>query len=247
MARAVLNDIHLHYPVSDGSFSFRKAIVKGMSAGKIADKEKPSVRTFHALRGISFTLEDGDRIGLIGRNGAGKSTLLRILAGIYEPTRGEITLEGSVESLLQIGFGVEPEETGRENSVFVMKLLGTPPRHIPDIVREIEEFTELGEFFDRPVRTYSQGMQTRLGFALATTHAPEILLMDEIIGAGDVRFYEKAEARIADLADRTRIVVLASHSLDLIRKWCNRALWLDKGQIRQLGPVDEVIDAYLAK
>lgn len=247
MARAVVENLHLYYPISSTGFSLRRAIVMGLSLGRLTDAETPPIETFHALRGLNLTIEDGDRVGLIGRNGAGKSTLLRILAGIYPPTRGKVLIEGRVESLLKIGFGVEPDETGRENTVFVMKLLGTPPKRIAAIVDEIEDFAELGEFFDRPVRTYSQGMQTRLGFALATTHVPEILLMDEVVGAGDASFYAKAEARLNDLADRTRIIVLASHSLELIRKWCNRALWLDNGEIRQFGDVEEVIQAYLAK
>ena len=196
------------------------------------------------LGGISFEARDGDRIGLIGHNGAGKTTLLKVLSKIYSPTNGSVYVDGKLESLIDVGFGLEPEETGRENIKFILKLLGTSKNELPERIEEIIVFTDLGEFIDLPVRTYSAGMSTRLSFAISTSIKPEILLMDEVIGAGDLSFKEKASRRIEQIAENTKILFLASHVDTWIKEWCNHVLWLEKGQIVDAGPPEDIWPRY---
>lgn len=197
-----------------------------------------------AIRDITLTIESGDRVGLIGPNGAGKSTLLRVLAGIYKPSRGSISIKGSIGSLLDIGFGIDPEETGWQNLMFVFKMLSRNAEHRASLIEDVADFTELGDFLHMPVRTYSTGMQMRLSFGIATAMSPHILLMDEMISAGDASFYAKAQRRMRQMTDSADILILASHSPDLITSWCNKAVWLDKGEVRAFDAVEIVMDEY---
>lgn len=245
MAKVIVKDLHLRYPVILSTRSLRKELLKVLSFGLLHRGTEKRVNHIHSLKGISFEAHEGDRIGIVGRNGAGKSTLLKILSGIYFPSEGDLTVEGSVEALLNPGLGIEPEETGVENIHFALDMAQVPKAKKPAIEQDVRDFTELGDFLDHAVRTYSAGMTTRLGFALATIHAPEILIMDEVIGAGDAAFYKKADRRLRALADRTKIIFLASHSSELIRDWCNKVMWIDHGEIKAFGPVDAVLDTYM--
>lgn len=244
MPSIILDNVRVDLPVYDGSHrSLRRAVLSMGVGGAIFRRDRNHV-SVRALDDISLTLRDGDRVGLIGHNGAGKSTLLRVLAGIYEPTEGRAVIKGRASSLLSMTSMLDPEMTGYENIDHARVLLGIPARRQAELCREIEDFTELGAFLDMPVRTYSAGMTVRLSFALLTAQEPEILLLDEAVGAGDAAFVDKAAERVRALCDQASILVLASHSQEHIRRLCNKVLWLDHGRLRLFGPVDEVLAAY---
>jgi ABC-type polysaccharide/polyol phosphate transport system ATPase subunit len=188
-----------------------------------------------ALDGVSFSLEAGDRLGLIGPNGAGKTTLLKVLYGIYEPTSGKVAMEGRVDALFNISLGFRREATGRRNIELRGLINGWSQDEIDARMDEIIEFSELGHFIDMPFKSYSQGMAARLAFSIATSFQPEILLMDEWIGAGDPSFQEKARKRMAEMANRAGIIVLASHNRTLIERTCNKMLQLEKASMRYFG------------
>jgi ABC-type polysaccharide/polyol phosphate transport system ATPase subunit len=197
-----------------------------------------------ALQDVSLRLRDGSRVGVIGANGAGKSTLLRLLAGIYTPTSGRRLVRGRVSSLFELTLGFEMEATGWKNIVYRGYLQGETPRSIQAKVRDIADFSELGSFLDMPVRCYSSGMLVRLAFAIATAVEPEILLVDEVLSAGDLAFQAKARRRMREMMARARIMVVVSHDLAGLPRLCDRAIWLDHGRVRQAGPVADVIAAY---
>lgn len=197
-----------------------------------------------ALQGIDLEVREGDRLGIIGHNGAGKSTLLKLLAGVYPPTEGRRLVEGKISSLFDIALGFETEATGWENIRYRGYLQGETPRGIRAKMGAIAEFSELGAFLDMPVRCYSAGMMVRLAFSIATAIDPEILLVDEILAAGDMAFQDKARQRMRDMMARARLIVMVSHEMSSIAGFCERALWLDHGRVRRLGPAAEVIAAY---
>jgi ABC-2 type transport system ATP-binding protein/lipopolysaccharide transport system ATP-binding protein len=196
------------------------------------------------LRDVSFSLKAGDRLALIGANGAGKTTTLRTIAGIFEPIHGKVVARGRISPMFDINLGIDADLSGFDNIRIRALLLGLSPNAIDQYLPEIVEFTELGEYLDMPVRTYSAGMILRLSFAVATCFKPEILLMDEWILAGDAHFMGKAEARVQGFVERASVMVLASHNLDLCSRWCTTGIWFDQGRIRDQGPVDEVIRQY---
>lgn len=196
------------------------------------------VRHVTALEGVSFTLEAGDRLGLVGSNGAGKTTLLKTLYGIYEPTTGSVAIEGRVDALFNIYLGFRREATGRRNIVLRGLINGWSQDEIDHRMEEIVAFSELADFVDLPFKCYSQGMAARLAFSIATSFQPEILLMDEWIGAGDPSFQEKAKRRMDELSAKAGIIVLASHNASLIRRTCKRVLELENGRVKRLVPVD---------
>ena len=244
MARVELKNLSLTYPVVNVGASIRRAAMSGVTGGLI--QRGRDVSLVEAIRDITLTIQSGDRVGLIGHNGAGKSTLLRVLAGIYKPTRGAVSIEGRVGSLLDIGFGIDPEETGWQNLTFVFKMMCRDAEQRAALIEDVAEFTELGEFLHMPVRTYSTGMQMRLSFGIATAMSPNILLMDEMISAGDASFYGKAQLRLQKMTESADILVLASHSAELIKSWCNKVVWLEKGELRAFDHADRVLDEYLA-
>lgn len=246
MTAISLNKVTVDLPIYDAHHrSFRRALLRAGVGGTILSHRKgyPMVR---ALDEVDLELREGDRLGLVGHNGAGKSTLLRILGGLREPTGGTARIRGTACSLLNTGSILDPEMSGYENIDHVSTLLGLPPRRLPDLRREILEFTELGDFMQMPVRTYSSGMAMRLAFALLTAQEPDILLLDEVLGAGDVHFLKHAAGRLADLHARAKILVLVSHDPDHIRQMCDRVAWLEHGRIREIGPAEQILNAYLA-
>ena len=192
-----------------------------------------------ALAGVSFSLAAGDRLGLVGANGAGKTTLLKVLYGIYEPTGGRIEVTGRVDALFNISLGFRREATGRRNIVLRGLINGWSMDEIDQRMDDIIAFSELGDFIDIPYKAYSQGMASRLAFSIATSFEPEILLMDEWISAGDPSFQEKARLRMGEMAKRAGIIVLASHSHDLLKRTCNKILELDKGNVVYFGPAED--------
>jgi lipopolysaccharide transport system ATP-binding protein len=199
---------------------------------------------FWALRGIDFELKRGERLGIIGRNGAGKSTLLKLVTQNLPATQGRVEVHGNVQALLEIGGGLHPEFTGRENIHASLSFLGLNRDEIVGATEEIADFTELGRFLDQPFKTYSAGMQARLSVGIATSVRPEILIIDEILGAGDAYFFAKSTARMRDLIDNGVSVLLVSHALEQVVRFCEEVVWIDRGRIAMRGPATEVVKAY---
>jgi ABC-type polysaccharide/polyol phosphate transport system ATPase subunit len=197
-----------------------------------------------ALQNINLNIDAGTRLGVVGHNGAGKSTFLKLLAGVYPVTSGRVVVNGRISSLFDINLGFEMESNGWENIQFRGLLQGETPKSIRAKAPAIAEFTELGDFLNGPIRHYSAGMLVRLAFSVATAVEPEILLVDESLSAGDLAFQAKAKKRIHELCDRAELVVLVSHDLAAIQNLCNRAIWLDRGQLRMQGEPGEVVEAY---
>jgi ABC-2 type transport system ATP-binding protein/lipopolysaccharide transport system ATP-binding protein len=197
-----------------------------------------------ALDGISLDIRAGDRVGIIGLNGSGKSTLLRTLAGIYHPVSGEIAINGNPTPMFSLTQGMDMDATGLENIYLRARFLNIADDVIRARVDEVAEFSGLGEFLHLPMRIYSSGMQVRLAFSITTIQTPEILVLDEMIGAGDAQFLERAKIRVREYVNRANILVLASHSESIIQEWCNRAVFLDRGKIIDSGPVDSVMKSY---
>jgi ABC-2 type transport system ATP-binding protein/lipopolysaccharide transport system ATP-binding protein len=239
-----LDRVVISFPVyQGGSRSLKKRVLFHGSAGKIGREANDQV-VVEALRDVSFALEAGERLALIGANGAGKTTLLRAIAGIYEPIQGRVVTRGRISPMFDINLGIDADLSGFDNIRLRALLLGLMPAEIERRLPEIVEFTELGDYLDMPVRTYSAGMILRLSFAVATCFDPEILLMDEWILAGDAHFMGKADVRVQRFVERARVMVLASHNLELCRRWCTKGIWLDQGSIREFGPIDQVIRRY---
>lgn len=245
MAALVLENVSVDFPIYGLQRNFRRALFERATGGLLSRNGRHNQRvTVKALDQVSFELKDGDRLGLIGHNGAGKSTLLRVIAGAYQPTGGRVLVEGELTPLFDMLPGLDVEDTGYENIINAGMLFGLSRSEIDAITPEVEEVCELGDYLSLPVRTYSAGMTTRLGFALATAMHPGILLMDEGIGAGDARFAERAVRRLQHFVGRSRIMVLASHSNALLASMCDKGALMEGGQLIRFGPIDEVIDYY---
>ena len=239
-----LDRVSVSFPVYQaGSRSLKKQLLFQGSAGKIGRDANHEV-VIEALHDVSFSLRAGDRLALIGANGAGKTTTLRTIAGIFEPIHGNVIARGRISPMFDINLGIDADLSGFDNIRIRRLLLGLSRKAIEQYLPEIVEFTELGDYLDMPVRTYSAGMILRLSFAVATCFKAEILLMDEWILAGDAHFMGKAEARVQGFVERASVMVLASHNLDLCSRWCTTGIWFDQGRIRDQGPIDEVIRQY---
>ena len=207
--------------------------------------KKGQRETFEAVRGISFEVEKGKILGIIGKNGSGKSTTLRALAGIFSPDKGEIDLHGNSISLLSIGVGFQTKLTGRENIYLSGMLLGFSEEEIKKKEKEIIEFAEIGDFINRPVKTYSSGMHSKLAFAITAVLETDIMLIDEVLSVGDVKFKEKSYNKMKELInDDNRTVVIVSHSLSTLKELCDEVLWLHNGQIKMQGKPEEVLEEY---
>ncbi|HZW23310.1 ABC transporter ATP-binding protein [Noviherbaspirillum sp.] len=238
-----LDKVNLHY----ASVAFKERSLKSLLGGLLKrDKPAAAVQDVHALKNISVEIRAGERVGLLGHNGAGKSTFLKMVAGLYPISGGTRVVEGTVRSLFDLSLGFEPDATGRENVLYRGLLLGLSPKFMRAIEDEVVEFAGLGEFIDYPIRTYSAGMQVRLAFAISTAVGGDVLLLDEVIGAGDANFMAKAKERITKLIEQSEILVLASHDFGALRSLCERGLVFDHGKLIFDGPVVEAIDHYKA-
>jgi homopolymeric O-antigen transport system ATP-binding protein len=250
VASIFVENIVVEFPIYGTERSWRKDLLSrtrlsGIGAGAIRHSGEGNKHiTVRAIDGIDLVAEHGDRLGLIGANGAGKSTLLRALAGVYRPLSGRVTVEGEVSPLFDVMPGLDFDDTGYENIVTCGMFLGMSHAEAVHKIPEIEAFSELGEYLSLPVRTYSAGMMTRFGFAIATSLHPEILLLDEGLSAGDARFAERAARRIEELIGRSSILVLATHSDAMVRQMCNKAVLMDKGRVVARGTVDHVLTIY---
>ncbi|CAN7386419.1 ATP-binding cassette domain-containing protein [Bradyrhizobium sp. LjRoot220] len=241
MTHVRLKNVNVSIPIYD-SHALRLIRLPSFSNAKVGSDSASrtnGVIVIHALKNLSLELAEGDRVCLIGHNGAGKTTLLRLVAGIYPTSTGSVDVKGSAFTLLGGSIALNADATGYENIRLIANLYNWPSDKYQDLVRDIEEFTELGVYLDLPTRIYSAGMQARLSFALATAQNPDILLIDEGIGAGDAHFQERARARVSQFVSRARILLLASHSKDLCRLMCTKALVLSKGESVFFGDVDE--------
>lgn len=199
---------------------------------------------FWALKDVSFKVEKGDRVGVMGFNGAGKSTLLKVIAGVLKPTMGTVKTVGTIAPMLELGAGFDPNYSGKENIYLYGTTMGYSRKFIDEKYNEIVEFSELQEFIDAPLKSYSSGMKSRLGFAIATAVKPDVLILDEVLSVGDAAFKEKSEQRILDMIDDGVTVLFVSHSTDRVRKICNKAVILTKGQVVAQGEADEICDIY---
>jgi ABC-2 type transport system ATP-binding protein/lipopolysaccharide transport system ATP-binding protein len=236
-----LDGITVDFPIySGGSRSLKKTLVSIGTGGRI---ERGGGRiSIQALKDISLRLDHGDRLGLVGHNGAGKTTLLRTMAGVYEPSTGRVRASGRIATIFDFTLGLDFDATGYENITLQGMLLGLSRKGVAGLVDEIAAFTDLGGYLDMPIRAYSAGMLTRLAFAVATATDPDLLLMDEWIETGDADFFQRAEARLNTLIQRAGILVLASHNIALIRHYCTSAAWLEHGQLKAIGPVEEILE-----
>jgi lipopolysaccharide transport system ATP-binding protein len=242
-ARIDVEGLTVFFPLYHGNSRSLKKTVFAAATGRLGRdaQHRPGVQ---ALQDISFHLSKGDRLGLVGANGAGKTTLLRALAGVYEPVIGRVRVQGSVNALLNVQLGMNPDLTGRENITLRGLYDGLPRAELARLADDVSSFADLGDFIDLPVRIYSSGMMVRLAFALATAIRPQILLMDEWILAGDAAFLARARGRLEDMVRGAEILVLSTHVPAVIRTWCTRVIWLDQGRVREDGPTDRVLDNY---
>lgn len=242
MAFIRLSKVGVSFPIHNAdSTSFQLHLFNRLG-GEVAQHQHATF--VRALNGIDLDLQDGDRLGLIGHNGAGKTTLLRVLSGVYDPSEGELECQGQISSFTDIALGMDPEATGYENIIFRSVFLGMTFEEARAHAPAIAEFSELGDYLSLPARTYSSGMFVRLAFAISTAIRPEIMIMDEMIGAGDQAFMAKARKRIDDMLAQASILVIASHDPHIITSFCNRLAWMEHGKIRHIGGVEEVWTMY---
>lgn len=234
------NDISMRYLMTYDRIQSIKEYVVQLLRGKIKYEE------FWALKNVSFEVERGEVVGIIGHNGAGKSTLLKVISGILKPTGGSLEVHGNVVPMLELGSGFDHDLTGRENIFLNGSILGYSEKYLKEKYEQIVEFSELGKFIDVPIRNYSSGMLMRLAFSIATVVQPEILIVDEILAVGDAAFQEKSKARMLELMSGGTTVLFVSHSLEQVREMCDRVIWLEHGQIKAIGATKEICDAYAA-
>ncbi len=245
-ARIEVAGLSVYFPLYHANSRSLKKTVVAAASGRLGEDRQHRV-VVQALRDLSFTLGPGDRLGLVGSNGAGKTTLLRTLAGVYEPVEGRVRVQGSLNALLDPNLGMNLDLTGRENIQLRGLYNGMPRPQVKRLEEDVEDFAQLGDFLDLPMRTYSSGMIVRLGFALATAIRPQILLMDEWFLAGDADFMAKAKDRLENMVRGAEILVLSSHNDAVVLNWCTRVLWMDQGRIRRDGPPVDVLEAYLGR
>ena len=236
-----LDDISLTFP-GQASQSLRERLTSVVRrSARVPDRGAVT-----ALRNLDIDIRHGERVGVIGLNGAGKTTLLKVMCGIYPPTSGRLTVEGDIACLFEIATGFEMEATGWENIITRGLLIGLTRREIRERTQEIADFTELGDALDRPVKTYSAGMFIRLAFAVSTAMLLDVLLLDEVVAAGDQHFQDKATQRLQQMVEHASILVMVSHSMDAILANCRRVIWIEKGRVRMDGEASEVVQAYQA-
>ncbi|QDP98505.1 ABC transporter ATP-binding protein [Microlunatus elymi] len=234
-----VNDLYVNYRTSfEKKPTLRQALMR-------FGRGQRAVREVEALKGISFEVRTGTSMGIIGANGAGKSTLMRTMSGILSPTKGSVEVWGQASTLLALGVGFNNNLSGRENIILGGLAAGLSREEVEERANEIAEWTELGDFIDMPMRSYSSGMFSRVSFSVAVHMEPDILMIDEALSTGDAHFREKASAKMAELRSKARAMFLVSHGLGSIKELCDEAIWIDKGHLKKAGKPDEVVEAYL--
>lgn len=247
MSSIELRNVSLDYLVKTGSNSIKRSALHILNSCFKKSTDSRTIisnSTYRALNNINLQINKGERIGLLGKNGAGKSTLLRVLAKIYQPNLGHIEINGKISNLFDVSSGMNIESTGYENILNLAIIRRIPKKNALAMMDNIEKFTELGDFLNKPVKTYSTGMLLKLAFAVATSIPSDIILIDEIIGTGDIHFMEKATKRLGHMIEQSHILVLASHSNDIIKRFCNKVIVLENGQIKYFGDVEPGINFY---
>jgi len=243
----ILDNASVSFPIFNvKTYSLKNRIIKSVM-GNITSNNHDKIVHIDALKNINIQIKSGERIGVIGGNGSGKSTFLRLCSRIYEPSTGTININGNISSLINVIIGIDPESTGRENIKLRLVMLGYNNDQINELINPIIEFTELNQFIDLPFYTYSTGMQMRLAFATSVFIKPEILIMDEWLATGDKDFQEKAEKKLNSIIEDSKILILASHSKDLILKTSTRVIWLENGLINQEGNSEKILENYFSK
>jgi ABC-type polysaccharide/polyol phosphate transport system ATPase subunit len=245
MASIDLRNVTVEFPIYNvNARSLKKNLLRVATGGNISSDSSQHV-IVRSLDNVSVSINHGDRVGLIGHNGSGKSTLLKLFARIYEPTSGKIRIDGNISPMLDLVTGIEAEFTGYENIIIRGTILGLTRKQILAKADEIAEFTGLGDYLSMPVRTYSSGMMVRLAFAISTCIDPDIMIIDEVFGAGDATFMYKARNRLVSMLDQSSIVVIATHVNELIHEFCNKALLLEAGRVKYFGDVKTAMEIYL--
>lgn len=235
----VVQDVSILFNLSKENVdNLKELLIKKIKGEKIRFNE------FWALKNINFELDKGDRLGILGLNGAGKSTLLKIIAGVYKPTTGKVTRHGHIAPMIELGAGFDPNYTGRENIFLYGSVLGFSREFLESKYEEILEFSELGDFIDVPIKNYSSGMRARLGFSIATVVEPEILILDEVLSVGDAKFRKKCEKKMQGMFDHGVTVLFVSHSLEQVKRLCNKAILLEHGELIAQGDIQEVAAIY---
>jgi ABC-type polysaccharide/polyol phosphate transport system ATPase subunit len=225
----------------DRTRNLKEFVIQRLTGKRWVEKPKES---FLALNGVDLTIVEGERVGIIGFNGAGKSTLLKVVSGILKPTFGTMKVHGTVQPLIELGAGFEPEFSGRENIYFNSYMLGFTKRQVDEKIDEIVEFAELGEFIDMPVKYYSSGMHVRLAFTIATTIEPQVLLLDEMLAAGDASFIDRAKKRMTSLIEQAKCLLVVSHNLEMLKELCSRVILMDRGKVAADGDPKAVIEEF---
>ncbi len=246
MPSITIKNLYISFPLYHENMRNLRKITNIFLSGRLSEDKHRKIYV-QSLRDISFSIKGGERVGLIGTNGAGKTTLLRTMSGIYEPVSGHLRIEGHISSLLDPSVGMNPELTGRENIRLRCYIDGVPHKQMNEIEEKVIEFSELGPYIDLPVKTYSSGMNLRLGFGLITAIDPQILLMDEWFMTGDEGFMLKATHRLENIVKKSQILIISTHSPQILIKWCNRIIWLEQGFLKMDGTPQEVLPFYLNK
>jgi lipopolysaccharide transport system ATP-binding protein len=244
MAFITLEKASVVLPIFNSSARSITNTLVSAATGGVLTAQKGGHLSIEALKNIDLEIVAGDRVGIVGHNGSGKSTLLRLLSGVYEPSSGKIKRVGTVSSLVDISLGINGENTGRENIFLRGKLMGLTKKEIDQKIDEIIEFSELGDYINLPVRIYSSGMLLRLAFSVSTSITADILIMDEWLSVGDGAFAERSSQRLKNLVDESEILVIASHTRELLEETCNKIVWLEHGLIRKVGPTQEILPEY---
>ncbi|MCT6896529.1 MAG: ABC transporter ATP-binding protein [Commensalibacter sp.] len=239
-----VKNLYISFPLYHENMRNLRKVTNIFLSGRLSEDKHKKIYV-QSLRDISFSIKGGERVGLIGTNGAGKTTLLRTMSGIYEPVSGHLRIEGHISSLLDPSVGMNPELTGRENIRLRCYIDGVPHKQMNEIEEKVIEFSELGPYIDLPVKTYSSGMNLRLGFGLITAIDPQILLMDEWFMTGDEGFMLKATHRLENIVKKSQILIISTHSPQILIKWCNRIIWLEQGFLKMDGTPQEVLPVYL--
>lgn len=246
MPSITVKNLYISFPLYHENMRNLRKVTNIFLSGRLSEDKHKKIYV-QSLRDISFSIKGGERVGLIGTNGAGKTTLLRTMSGIYEPVSGHLRIEGHISSLLDPSVGMNPELTGRENIRLRCYIDGVPHKQMNEIEEKVIEFSELGPYIDLPVKTYSSGMNLRLGFGLITAIDPQILLMDEWFMTGDEGFMLKATHRLENIVKKSQILIISTHSPQILIKWCNRIIWLEQGFLKMDGTPQEVLPVYLNK
>ena len=233
-----VDNVSMKFNLSSEKFdSFKEYVIKSI-------KRQVSYDAFMALQGVSFEVMRGDSVGLVGLNGSGKSTMLKVIAGVLKPTEGKVVVNGTIAPLIELGAGFDMDLTARENVFLNGALLGYNRARMEEQYPDIVEFSELAEFMDVPVKNFSSGMVSRLAFAIATIGTPDILIVDEVLSVGDFHFQEKCEVRIQNMRDHGTTILFVSHSLEQVKKICNKMAWLEKGHLKMFGNTEDICDIY---